>query len=138
MGSGRLTRRHGKLSGVTAGVLTSALSLAACAVPPGQTAAHSQTAEVAPRKSIQEEGRQVYEQFCASCHDTGLGGAPVTGEPASWESRSELWQAVLMEHAKAGYLDMPARGGESMLTDQSVSYAVEHMLLRTFPDKLPD
>ena len=83
-------------------------------------------------------GRETYEGFCASCHDTGVDGAPVTGNPAGWENRSNLWQAVLMEHAKAGYLEMPAKGGAGELSDLSVSAAVEFMMLATFPDKLPD
>ena len=83
-------------------------------------------------------GYEIYAEFCASCHDTGLDGAPVTGNPADGEDRSQLWSAVLTEHAKAGYLEMPAKGGESTLSDLTVSNAVEHMMLTTFPEKLPD
>lgn len=87
---------------------------------------------------IGSSGRETYEDFCASCHDAGLDGAPVTGSPADWNDRSKLWQAVLMEHANAGYLEMPAKGGTGELSDLSVSYAVEYMMFATFPDKLPD
>ena len=83
-------------------------------------------------------GQETYARFCASCHDTGVMGAPVTGSPGDWDGRSQLWQAVLTEHAKAGYLEMPARGGESVLDDLAVSQAVEYMMLVTYPDKLPD
>jgi cytochrome c5 len=83
-------------------------------------------------------GYEVYEDHCASCHDTGLGDAPVTGNPADWEDRSGLWVAVLAEHVKAGYLQMPARGGVSPLSDLSVTQAVEHMMLQTFPEKPAD
>jgi cytochrome c5 len=97
---------------------------------------------VDPRSPDQEDsavlGYVVYEHFCASCHETGAGGAPVTGEPADWTDRSELWVAVLTEHVKAGYLSMPARGAEPELTDLSVGKAVEHMMLITFPEKTRD
>ncbi len=83
-------------------------------------------------------GHELYQEFCASCHDTGLGGAPVVGNPADWQDRSGLWVAVLTEHARSGYLEMPARGGESRLSDLAVSHAVEHMMLKTFPEKRPD
>ena len=43
-----------------------------------------------------------------------------------------------MEHAKEGYLQMPARGDEPALTDLAVSQAVEYMLLATYPQKQPD
>jgi len=83
-------------------------------------------------------GYEVYEAYCASCHDTGLGNAPLTGEPTDWNDRSQLWMAVLAEHVKAGYLNMPARGGDPELTDLSVSKAVEHMMLQTYPEKTRD
>ena len=83
-------------------------------------------------------GRKTYDEFCASCHDTGIDEAPVIGQPDAWKNRSPLWQAVLMEHAKQGYLDMPAKGGADELSDLAVSQAVEYMLLTTFPEKSPD
>ena len=83
-------------------------------------------------------GQETYNAACASCHDTGLDGAPVTGNLVDWVDRSPLWQAVLMEHAKEGYLEMPAKGGHPELSDRAVSSAVEYMLTSTFPSRLPD
>ncbi len=83
-------------------------------------------------------GQETYNAACASCHDTGLDGAPVTGNLVDWVDRSPLWQAVLMEHAKEGYLEMPAKGGHPELSDRAVSAAVEYMLTSTFPSRLPD
>lgn len=79
-------------------------------------------------------GEQAYEQQCAGCHETGINGAPVVGDTAYWEHRSRLWQAVIMDHAKTGYLDMPARGGRSDLSDETIELAVEYMLEKTFAD----
>ena len=73
-------------------------------------------------------GEAAYLEHCAGCHETGMLGAPREGEPADWESRSKLWQGVLMEHAKTGYFDMPARGGNPALTDEQIQAAVEFML----------
>jgi len=79
-------------------------------------------------------GRETYQQACASCHDTGKDGAPVTGNPGHWDERSTLWEAVLFEHAKTGYLEMPEKGGHSELTEESVDAAAEYMLGLTFPE----
>ena len=79
-------------------------------------------------------GKETYEQACASCHDSGEQGAPVTGKREQWEGRSDLWQAVLFEHAKSGYLNMPGRGGQSDLTDEAVEAAAEYMLGLTYPE----
>jgi cytochrome c5 len=65
-------------------------------------------------------------------------GAPRMGEPMDWEVRSSLWQAVLMEHAKQGYYNMPARGGRSDLPDEVVNAAAEYMLENTYHDRPED
>ena len=83
-------------------------------------------------------GEAAYLEHCAGCHDDGVQGAPRIGEPSEWEFRSSLWQAVLMEHAKQGSYDMPARGGKAELPDEVVNAAAEYMLEKTFPDRPKD
>lgn len=80
------------------------------------------------------KGQEVYEAACASCHEQGEGGAPAVGNRAEWSGRSDLWTAVLSAHAKAGYLQMPEKGGHSELANEDVSAAVEYMLQKTFPE----
>ena len=84
------------------------------------------------------DGEAAYSEHCAGCHETGMLGAPREGHPAEWEGRSNLWQGVLMEHAKTGYFNMPARGGKSDLPDEIVNAAAEYMLEATFPDRQKD
>ena len=86
---------------------------------------------------VQSTGRQAYEDVCAKCHEEGIDGAPKTGDPEAWAGRSWLWEAVLFEHAKDGYLAMPAKGGEETLDDATVEMAAEYMLTLTFPDATP-
>jgi len=81
-----------------------------------------------------ELGRETYEWACASCHDEGDDDAPIKGDRDSWADRSPLWSAVLLEHAKNGYLDMPSKGGEEQLSDRAVEAAGEYMLYETFPE----
>lgn len=88
--------------------------------------------------AVNVSGETAYRAACAHCHDTGVDGAPVTGDPDSWSNRSPLWESVLADHAKSGYLAMPARGGVDTLPDSVVSRATEYMLLQTFPDRPPD
>ena len=79
-------------------------------------------------------GRETYDQVCASCHDTGKMDAPLTGNPKDWSGRSNLWEAVLFEHAKTGYLEMPEKGGYPDLPEEAVEAAAEYMLTITFPE----
>lgn len=83
-------------------------------------------------------GAAAYVEHCAGCHESGMLGAPREGNPEDWEDRSKLWQAVLMEHAKTGYFEMPARGGKTNLPDEVVDAAAEYMLEKTFPNRPQD
>jgi cytochrome c5 len=79
-----------------------------------------------------------YEHACADCHETGKNDAPRTGDPAAWADRSALWEAVLFEHAKKGYFDMPAHGLDGRFSDEEVAAAAEYMLEITHPDRPRD
>ena len=83
-------------------------------------------------------GESAFLRHCAGCHETGMYGAPRVGVPGEWQDRSGLWQAVLMDHARNGYYDMPARGGKTELPDDVVNAAAEYMLEKTFPDRPGD
>ena len=76
-------------------------------------------------------GQDAYELVCVTCHAEGKDGAPRTDHPEDWDGRSTLWQAILIEHAKRGYGDMPAKGGDGTLSDEVVAAAAEYMLERT-------
>lgn len=100
-----------------------------------QTAANAPPAESLSTQDANLSGREIYEIGCGRCHDTGVGGAPITSNPADWEDRSALWDAVLTEHAEAGYFAMPAKGGRGALSDTDIDAAVMYMLGITFPER---
>ena len=103
------------------------LALAACV--------HNSDGEVTATSDEFVNGETAFLENCAGCHETGMEGAPQIGEPGDWQYRSDLWQAVLMEHAKSGYFDMPARGGKTELPNEVVEAATEYMLEQTFPSR---
>lgn len=110
-------------------LITAAMVLSACG-----SAGVNDGAAAASTASNNEYGRKAYEEYCAGCHETGMLGAPIAGDSQFWEGRSTLWQAVLMEHAKTGYFDMPAKGSRPDLPDETIDAATEYMLSITFPD----
>ena len=94
------------------------------------------TAVISPQaEKLNISGAEAYQVACASCHESGLNGAPATGDSDAWSGRSPHWEAVLFNHAKNGYMEMPARGGKAELSDRSVVAAAEHMLSITYPDR---
>lgn len=90
------------------------------------------------RERYLEVGKETYAWACAACHESGEHGAPKKGDRDAWAGRSTLWSAVLLEHAKQGYLEMPAKGGHPYLGDRAVQAAGEYMLSETFPEKPVD
>jgi cytochrome c5 len=81
-----------------------------------------------------EEGRLAFAEYCSGCHENPATNAPTAGEKRDWADRSQLWEAVLFEHAQKGYLEMPAKGGAEEATDYDVEAAAEYMLTVTHPE----
>ena len=112
--------------------------LAGCQQDPADGASSpAPVAAAATEETVQLSGKEAYDRACAGCHEEGVDGAPRTGDREAWADRSWLWEAVLFEHAKAGYMEMPAKGGDASLDDADVEKAAEYMLSRTFPDVKP-
>jgi cytochrome c5 len=78
------------------------------------------------------KGQGVYMNFCASCHASGIAGAPKVGDKSAWAEHSAKGTEAMIQNAINGYQGsagfMPARGGNSALTDEEVSSAVLYML----------
>lgn len=113
-------------------LLVSALLLVACAHDSADGRSNGESASGSTVSAI--NGESAYNEYCAGCHETGMMGAPIAGDAADWGARSNLWDAVLLDHAITGYFEMPARGGRTELPDEIVKSAAEYMLRMTFPD----
>jgi cytochrome c5 len=75
-----------------------------------------------------KSGDQVYASACAACHGTGVLNAPKLGSNDDWAPRQAQGVDTLYNHAINGFNAMPARGGNSALSDDEVKAAVDHML----------
>ena len=74
------------------------------------------------------EGEQIVKKNCKVCHAQGINGAPVIGNAKMWEPRIKQDKSVLIQHAMEGFGLMPAKGGNSQLTEEEISKAVTYML----------
>lgn len=76
-------------------------------------------------------GPQVYNAACIACHGSGIGGAPVVGDAASWADRISQGNDTLYLHAIEGYTGaagfMPPKGGRLDLADAEIQGAVDFM-----------
>lgn len=75
-----------------------------------------------------ELGEQVFNGTCKACHANGINGAPILGNNKMWAKRAPQGVPVLVEHASNGYGLMPAKGGNTSLTEAEMTAAVKYML----------
>lgn len=79
----------------------------------------------APR--VLQAGGAVYAATCAACHDSGMAGAPKTGDNGAWGARLSQGYDTLIKHALEGIRAMPAKGGNPDLDNLEVERAVVFM-----------
>lgn len=72
-------------------------------------------------------GEQVYNNVCTNCHGSGALGSPKFKDKALWGPRIAKGWDTLLNHALNGFNKMPARGGESELTDLEVARGIAYM-----------
>lgn len=76
-------------------------------------------------------GMYTYSMYCSRCHDTGNEGAPTLDDVDEWESRGILWPAMLQDHVRDGFLDMPSMGkGQTELSEQNIADAIYFMTVK--------
>lgn len=73
-------------------------------------------------------GKQIVESVCSTCHAAGVLNAPKIGDKAAWQPRIAQGENVLLQHAIQGFKLMPAKGGNTSLSDEDMKKAVSYML----------
>ena len=86
--------------------------------------------EAGDKQQVAMSGEEVYQSACVVCHGAGVAGAPKLDDAAAWEPRLAQGIEVLYEHAIGGINAMPAKGGNTSLSDEAVKAAVDYMLGR--------
>jgi cytochrome c5 len=76
---------------------------------------------------VDKTGEEVVKAVCSMCHAAGLMNAPKIGDKDAWKPRIAQGQVTLVSHAVNGIRTMPAKGGNSSLSDNEVSNAVVYM-----------
>nr|WP_242604251.1 c-type cytochrome [Legionella beliardensis] len=86
-----------------------------------------------------DEGRQIVQHFCATCHAKKpliALGAPRINNKTDWEPRIAQGLAKLLAHTAEGYGAMPARGGCFECSDEQLQLAILAMLPVSLKNKL--
>lgn len=73
-------------------------------------------------------GQVIYDQYCASCHNSGLMGAPKKGNADDWATRVSQGDAILAKHAIEGFNAMPAKGTCMDCSDEEIIATINYMI----------
>lgn len=103
---------------------------AAPAAAPAPVAAPAAPAAAPVAENV--AGKSAYGKTCAMCHGAGVAGAPKPGDKADWGPRIAQGKETLYKHAIEGFTGakgmMPARGGNTNMSDEDVKAAVDYMV----------
>ena len=110
-----------------------ATTTAAVATPAAKTANAPVVAMAIPAAmpagaSAPAGGEGVYKAGCIACHATGVAGAPKLGDKGLWGPRIAKGKPTLYDHALKGFNAMPAKGGNTALSDADVKAAVDYLV----------
>ena len=89
--------------------------------------AEAPAAEAKPAESAKVDGKAVFEANCKACHGGLIPGAPAVGKKEDWAPRIKQGKDTLHKHALEGFNSMPAKGGNSSLSNDEVKAAVDYM-----------
>jgi cytochrome c5 len=85
--------------------------------------------------TLTRDGAQIFDQSCAACHASGIAGAPKIGDQVQWKTRLAKGTNILYVNALNGISSstgvMPAKGGNSSLSDTEVKAAVDYIVAKT-------
>tara|TARA_B110000263_G_C15228052_1_gene473182 strand:- start:108 stop:581 length:474 start_codon:yes stop_codon:yes gene_type:complete len=73
-------------------------------------------------------GEEVYNAVCQSCHTTGVLNSPKYGDKPAWQIRLGKGKKVLYANAIKGIGAMPAKGGRPDLSDKLIKFGVDYIL----------
>jgi cytochrome c5 len=112
-----------------AGQDNSALAIVAPAAPAPAAPAPGTAPEAAARTM---DPKTVFETACMACHGMGIAGAPKVGDKGAWAPRIAAGKPTLYKHAIEGFHGsagvMPAKGGRTDLSDDTVKSVVDYMV----------
>jgi cytochrome c5 len=75
-----------------------------------------------------DQGKTVYQNSCASCHETGVSGAPKLGDKTAWDSPIAKGKDQLVQSVINGMGAMPPKAGNPSLSEEEIRAAVDYMV----------
>lgn len=77
---------------------------------------------------LYNNGEEVYDAVCQSCHTSGILNSPKYGDKNAWQQRISKGKEKLYYNAIKGIGAMPAKGGRPDLSDKMIEMGVDYIL----------
>ena len=75
-------------------------------------------------------GQALYQDYCYSCHNPGIGGAPRLGDAEAWAPRAAKGADLLLQTTIEGIAPgMPPRGLCMSCSDAELAQVIDYMLV---------
>jgi len=97
------------------------------ATPPVESAPPAEAAAPAVAAGDASAGKATYDKVCASCHATGVAGAPKFADKDAWAPRIATGMDAMMNTVMNGKGAMPPRGACPDCSDDDLKNAVAYM-----------
>lgn len=84
------------------------------------------------------DGKKIYQETCAVCHETGALGSPKTGDKEVWQPLIAQNMDVLILNTLRGMDNMPPKGGCKYCSTAEIIAAVKYMVTESTTDEDED
>jgi cytochrome c5 len=113
--------------------LAAVVLLAACGQSQESTSGDTTQASVSkPAPEKVHPGKEIYDNYCFSCHTPGLSGSPKLGDVEAWAPRIAKGRDLLLQTTIEGIPPaMPPRGICMDCSDEQLSQAIDYMVMKS-------
>jgi cytochrome c5 len=108
------------------------LGLCACGGQDADSSPQNGTADTVSQDAVTSDvrsGKEIYQNYCFSCHTPGLSGAPKLGDIEAWGPRIAKGRDLLVQATIEGVQPaMPPKGMCFDCSDEDIGAVVDYMI----------
>ena len=80
--------------------------------------------------AMADDGKDTYKLVCSSCHETGIDGAPILEDKATWSHRINQGTGTLYASTQNGKCKLFVQDLRKDLSDEVIKAAIDYMVFQ--------